>query len=427
MKNNSKSVVNFGSHGWVLILYCLLIFFFYVGMCNDGTNATGPAIAENMGVELPEILGGNSIGGVLGVILFVILGQVNRKIGARITSGMCCIVAGAAYIAMCNATSVTMYTAFYTIVVGTIMSAGYISGGTLVARWFPKRKGMVMGYTTMGLNLASAIYVPITLFSISTFEGIQLGAVPIGIGCIVLGIIGLLVIRNTPEERGTNPDNVSDEVYALEYDTQDNVEDTAGWTTGKLLKTKELWLAAIATGIFQICSVGVMTQMVLRNVEFGFEMATAVSIMSVIAIIGICGSWLVGLIDDKIGTKKTMIGFGIWYAVALFLNASEVMSLVYVSMFMIGMGIGGSANFMTSLPTSIFGRHGYDKVNSVLFPMQGVLTAFCFAINAAVLSMTGSYRFVYVTLGALAIANVIIILFINENKYNRDKKAEMHN
>ena len=42
---------------------------------------------------------------------------------------------------------------------------------------------------------------------------------------------------------------------------------------------------------------------------------------------------------------------------------------------MIGMAIGGSANFTTSLPAAIFGRHEFDKVNSVIFPVQGLITS----------------------------------------------------
>ena len=69
------------------------------------------------------------------------------------------------------------------------------------------------------------------------------------------------------------------------------------------------------------------------------------------------------MIDEKVGTKKTMVLFGIWYAIALLLNftaVDHVTPLVYASLFMIAMGIGGSANFTTSLPTSIFGRQGFD-------------------------------------------------------------------
>lgn len=38
-----------------------------------------------------------------------------------------------------------MYGVAMCFVVGGIMSAGYIAGGTLVAQWFPKKKGVVMG------------------------------------------------------------------------------------------------------------------------------------------------------------------------------------------------------------------------------------------------------------------------------------------
>ena len=43
-KDNRKSVVDFGV-GWVVIIYCLLMFFLYVGMCNDGANITAPNVA----------------------------------------------------------------------------------------------------------------------------------------------------------------------------------------------------------------------------------------------------------------------------------------------------------------------------------------------------------------------------------------------
>ena len=167
--------------------------------------------------------------------VFIIAGQINRKIGARLTSGICCIISGVAYILACNAPSVVLYTVAMCFVYGGIMSAGYVAGGTLVATWFPKKKGVVMGYTTMGHNLASAFYVQLVAILIAPMvtgmadigQNFKTGIVPIGVGAIVLGILGMLFIRNTPQERGINPDNVSDEVYAAEYDTTDEVRATA--------------------------------------------------------------------------------------------------------------------------------------------------------------------------------------------------------
>ncbi len=432
---NKNSVVNFGA-GWVVILYCLLMFFLYVGMCNDGANITAPNVEYLLGLETGTIMNMNSLAGLVGVVFFIIAGQINRKIGARLTSGICCIISGVAYILACNAPSVVLYTVAMCFVYGGIMSAGYVAGGTLVATWFPKKKGVVMGYTTMGHNLASAFYVQLVAILIAPMvtgmadigQNFKTGIVPIGVGAIVLGILGMLFIRNTPQERGINPDNVSDEVYAAEYDTTDEVEGDGGWTTGKLLRTKELWLAAITTAFFQICSVGVMSQLVKRNVELGFQQQEAMNVMTILALGGVVGSWLVGVIDDKIGTKKTMVGFGIWYAVALLLNftaVDQVTVLVYVSLFMIAMGIGGSANFTTSLPTSIFGRQGFDKVNSVIFPIQGAVTALCFLVNGTVQLITGGQiRMAYLVFAGVALVNVVLVLLVNEHRYNRDFAAQ---
>ena len=385
-KDNRKSVVDFGV-GWVII-YCLLMFFLYVGMCNDGANITAPNVAYRLGLEQGDIMNMNSLAGLVGVVFFIIAGQVNRKIGARMTSGICCIISGIAYILACNAPSIVIYTVCMCFVYGGIMSAGYVAGGTLVASWFPKKKGVVMGYTTMGHNFASAFYVQ------------------------------LVAILIAPTVAGTTN---------IEYDTKDAVEGDGGWTTGKLLATKELWLAAITTGFFQICSVGVMSQLVIRNTQLGFSQQAAMNVMTILALGGVVGSWLVGVIDDAIGTKKTMVMFGIWYAIALLLNFTAVDSvtpLVYVSLFMIAMGIGGSANFTTSLPTSIFGRQGFDKVNSVIFPIQGAVTALCFLVNGVVQKITGGQiRMAYLVFAGVALVNVLLVLMVNEHKYNRDWMA----
>jgi OFA family oxalate/formate antiporter-like MFS transporter len=424
---NKNSIFRFGLWGWVTILYCLLMFFLYVGMCNDGANITAPAITAVLGAGDGEIMNLNSIAGLVGVVFFIIVGQINQRIGPRLTSGICCIVAGVAYILAFNSPSTLLYCAAMCFVYGGIMSAGYVAGGTLVASWFPKKKGAVMGYTTMGHNFASAFYVQLLsiLIGPSVLKTIGGAVIPIGIAAIVLGVLGMILIRNTPQERGLNPDNVSDKVYQEEYDTSSG--DDSGWTVGKLLATKELWLAAVTTGFFQICSVGVMTQLVLRNVEIGFEQQTALNIMTVLALGGVVGSWLVGVIDEKIGTKKTMIGFGVWYCIALLLNFATGMTitpLVYVSLFMIAMGIGGSANFTTSLPTSIFGRQGFDKVNAVIFPIQGAITALCFAVNGIVQLITGGQiRMAYIVFAGVALVNVVLVLLIDEHKYNRDWKA----
>ncbi|MBU5428107.1 MFS transporter [Tissierella pigra] len=418
---NSKSsnqLGKFGKAGWGTIIYCAAMFWLYVGMVNDGSNITAPAFTEKMGIEYSTVLSMGTVAGLVGFIFFLIFGQVNRKIGARYTSGICMILSGVAYLGLGYSNSLVMYAICLCIVTGASMSAGYIAGGTLVAKWFPKKKGIVMGYTTMGHNLASAFYVPLISATVGSF-GLSKGVVLPSIAAIFLGIIGIIFVRDTPEARGQLPDNVNREEYEREYHT-DVVDEDGGWTTSKLLKTKELWLSAITTGMYQLVTVGIMTQLVVRNMQLGFTQSQAIGIMTVLACIGVVGSWGFGVIDQKWGTKNSMLIFGAWYVLALIANITEIKILVYISIFMIGMSIGGSANFTTSLPAAIFGRHGFEKVNSVVFPIQGLITALNFLLSGISIKLTGSLRGVYIINVFLILINMILINIIDEHRYNKD-------
>ncbi len=423
MGNNKKSgnsLVSFGKAGWGTIIFCMAMFWFFVGFCTDGNNITAPAVAEHLGIQSGTVLQMNSYGGILGVIFYIAFSQLTKKIGARKVAGITLIISGIAYIVMGNCPNLAVYTIAYTCLIGSIMSAGYVAGGALVAQWFPKRKGVVMGYTTMGLNIASATWVPMMTLIIAKM-GFEKGVIVPGVLVAVLAVIGLAFMRDTPQERGVNPDMVSDEVYKAEYDTDDTEADNR-WTVGKLLKTPAVWTVAIATGILQCCSTGVMSQLVVRNQELGMSATQAISMMTVIAVVGIFGSWFIGILDDKFGTKKVMVLFCVWYAAAILANVTNTTAGMYIAVVMIGISIGGSANFMTSFPSSVFGRHGFETVNSVIFPIQSILTACAFMINGISLNVTGSLRWSYLILAVIALINIIFVGLTKDHQFNLDWK-----
>lgn len=418
---SKKDLFNFG-RGWWTIIFCLLMFWFYAGMVNDSSNIVAPAVAEKLGVPAGSVLNMGTVAAMVGVIFFFIMGAVNRKIGPRLTSFICLILGGIGYFGMGRAESLAVYAVFLCICTIGCMSAGYIAGGAFVAQWFPKKKGIVMGYTTMGHNLATGLYVPFITFLVGRF-GVTNAVIIPAVLVIILAFVGLAFMRNTPQERKINPDNVSDDVYKAEYFTE-MIDDDGGWTVKKLIKRKTFWLVAVASGGFQFVSTVIITQLVVRNQELGFTQTEAITIMTILAFAGIVGSWIIGAIDQKFGTKKTMIFFGIWYAIALLLNVTEKRPLVIVFLIMFAIALGGSANFTTSLPAAVFGRHGFSKVNSVLFPIQALVSSFGFCVNGNVLNKTGSLRLSYIIAAAAAIVVVIIVLFIKEHEFNRDFMTE---
>lgn len=420
--NKKNSLVDFGKAGWGVIIFCMAMFYFFVGFCTDGNNVSAPAAAAHLGVDAGTILVRNSYVGLIGVVFYIVMSQLARKIGAKKVAAICLIIAGISFYFIGNPPSLLGYTIAYTFLIGSSMSSGYVAGGALVAKWFPKKKGLVMGYTTAGLNIASATWVLLMtkLSGVMTFEKAVI--IPC-IAVVILGLIGLFFIKDTPQEAGQNPDNVSAEVYAKEYDTKNEAEDDR-WTTGQLLRMKEVWTVGLATGILQLCSTGVMSQLVSRNIELGMDANKAVLMMTVIALVGIFGSWFIGVLDDKFGTKRTMMVFCLWYALAVFANVLGTTWSMYLAVIMIGFSIGGSANFMSSFPASVFGRQGFEKMNSVVFPIQAIMTCVAFLINGIALKATGSLRGAFIVVACFALIDIFVVAITTDHKYNLDFQEE---
>lgn len=429
---NTKS--NFGK-GWLIIFYCMIMFWFLIGYSIDGQNIVISVFSAAHWQELgyasdlalhAKLLDLAMYAGFIGVIAYFVIGRLCVKIGGRALSVICLALAGASYIYYGHASTTTSYFIGLTLVTIFINGAAYIGGGNLVTQWFPKKKGLANGYTTMGHNLGSALYVPLIAALIGGM-GMATGMTVMGVVGICVAIVAYFIVRNTPQERGILPDNVSQEVYEREYADMSEVgtDTKSRWTVAKLLKTPEMWLVALIIGINQLVTTGVMSQMVPRNMEFGFSQTKAVSLMTVCALVGLVGSYGFGFIDQKLGVKTAIRGYLVWYIIALGINVTLNNAIGgYICVAMVGIAIGAAANFMTSLPASVFGRHNFDLVYSIYFPIMEIVLMLNYKVNSLALSMTGSLRGAYVVFIVLLAVNIILISVLNVRKYNLDYAKE---
>lgn len=426
---NTKA--NFGK-GWLIIFYCMIMFWFLIGFSIDGQNIVIEVFAgahwEELGFADQTALHAKLLdiamwAGFIGVIAYFVIGRICVKVGGKMLSVVCLALAGASYIYYGAAKDLTAYFIGLTLVTIFINGAGYIGGGNLVTQWMPKKKGLANGFTTMGHNLGSALYVPLISALIGAY-GMAKGMSITGIAAIVIAVIAFFIIKDTPQECGVYPDNVTKEVYEKEYADM-TTENTGRWTVAKLLKTKEMWIVALIIGINQLVTTGVMSQMVSRNMELGFTQTKAVSLMTACALIGLAGSYAFGFVDQKLGVKTSIRTFLIWYVIALAINYGfNNMIGGYICVMMVGVAIGASANFMVSLPASVFGRHSFDLVYSIYFPIMEIVLMLNYKINSIALTMTGSLRGAYLVFIALLVVNVVLISILDVRKYNLDYKKE---
>ena len=416
----------FGAWGWFLLIFGFLIFFSNGGFFADGTNVIAPAVAERLGVDRTIILNMNTVAGIVGVIIAIIAGQLNQRIGPAKVAAGCLILAGLGHIATGNAVSVPMYLIAMCCVGGGLSAGSFVGIGTLVAMWFPRKQGQAMSVVAMGSNFGTMVFVPLLTVLVGSL-GIAVSSVICGVVAAVVGVIGAVMLRNTPQERGLYPDNVTEAEFKANYAAAAPEEDPHGWTVGKLLCTKETWLCVLSTGFLMLVQMGIMTQLVARNMEVGMNQALATGVMSAIAVIGVIGSVIIGRIVFKLGIKKAGVMTAVLYVVALLCNISGIMPLVWISLVIIGFLGAAAPNLMNSIPGSVFGRVGYAKVNSVVFPITNIIFMCNFAVNGIVQGLFHSISAVYIVFAVLALISLFLILAIQDHKCDQDYMAAHKN
>lgn len=421
-----QSKRGFGAWGWFLLIFGFLIFFSNGGFFADGTNVIAPAVAERLGVDRTIILNMNTVAGIVGVIIAIIAGQLNQRIGPAKVAAGCLILAGLGHIATGNAVSVPMYLIAMCCVGGGLSAGSFVGIGTLVAMWFPRKQGQAMSVVAMGSNFGTMVFVPLLTVLVGSL-GIAVSSVICGVVAAVVGVIGAVMLRNTPQERGLYPDNVTEAEFKANYAAAAPEEDPHGWTVGKLLCTKETWLCVLSTGFLMLVQMGIMTQLVARNMEVGMNQALATGVMSAIAVIGVIGSVIIGRIVFKLGIKKAGVMTAVLYVVALLCNISGIMPLVWISLVIIGFLGAAAPNLMNSIPGSVFGRVGYAKVNSVVFPITNIIFMCNFAVNGIVQGLFHSISAVYIVFAVLALISLFLILAIQDHKFDQDYMAAHKN
>lgn len=414
--------------GWHLMVFAILAMLVTNAGVNDGLNIALPAIAKGSGLDYELCLSMGTVAGFVGVAMMLVIAKFRDRFGGRKVSAALFIIFGLTfYFLFLRATNIVMYALAQCIMVSCGQGCFYLCTGSMQSDWFPKKRGVVNGISTIGANIGTAILAPLMTFLL-TLADYKTSLAAFAAAALVLAAYEYVTLRDNPIEAGMYPDNVSKEVYETEYKKISEYDGyVSDWTIPKMLSCKEVWLASIVPGFITLGLLGIITQFVPRNISLGLSEGVAISAMTVAGLVGIVGSYAIGFIDTKLGTKKAcMIYCGIFGLGILFnLLAEFFLPFVYVSIFIVGFSLGGSTNMSLSFPASIFGVLDYPKVNGVIFPINYCIGCLNFVVNAVVMKITGSLTGAYVVYFVLFLLNILIVAKTEEGKWDKLKHPEL--
>ena len=425
--NNTKS--NFGRKGWMIIIYVLFLYMFSATP-PDTLNVTAGWFAEVIGVESTSLLPFFAIGGFVGILVALVLGQFIAKKGVKWPTVGILIVYAVIWLLNGFVKSVPMYAVITILLVAVSDAMNLVSTQQIMNNWFPKKKGIALGWSTMGMCFSSAIMVAV-FSALKGIINIQAPYYLMTVICIILAIVTAVWFKNYPEEAGAYPDNepLTEEQKAANLKLINEYK--SDFTLGKLLKTKELWALIFLFGFLFLGLVGITSQMIPRMACVGFEQNVAIMWLTISSVIGIFGSFGWGWVDQRIGTKKAVEIFCICWTLMCVVAAYGAFGVskpvTIVSVVMYSLLLGGLGNLMPSLTITIFGRYDFPQANKIMVPLVVCIRSFALFIVPAMIEIAGGvgheaegYFRVFIILTILSLISTIIAFCIKDKMIGKE-------
>ncbi|MDD6160903.1 MAG: MFS transporter [Oscillospiraceae bacterium] len=417
-----KSVNNFGRKGWAVVFYVLLIYLFTC-VTNDTLNVTTGFFGNFLQVDPNSLLPFAAVGGFVGVILSLVAGIVIAKKNVKVPTAVLFTVLGLLFAFNGQAKNVGMFAIATILTTAVSQTLNLVCTQQIMSNWFPKKKGIALGWATMGMPICSAVMVAV-------FEGlfhVDISA-PYWLMfaiCVILAIVTGVWFKNYPEEAGAYPDNEPVDPEEQKKTLEFLANYKSPWTVGKLLKAKEFWMLVFIFGFMFMGLVATVAQLIPRinsllptpNNQMGIMWLTIASI------IGIPGSFAWGFIDQKIGTGKTNRIFCVCWTVTMVLSFIGMqlrsLPLTIVTVVLYALLNGGLGNMMPSMFISIFGRYDFAQANKVGMPLIICLRSLTLIIMPIILAAAGAdqamgYRNVFVLISVLSVIATILAFLLKD-------------
>ena len=410
-----KEKYNFSARHWSMIGICFLLCLLANAVTSDSENVILPLLSDANGWDYyGKVLTFATIAGCTSIVGNLILGKICEKKGAKFMTVLS-LFAAAIFVFLYG--TATTYPLLVIGLIGTIcfgQSISFLGANAIIASWFPYKKGLAMGFVTIGPPAATVMMVSALTFLIN-HVGIKGGIYTICGVLIAVAVLCIIFVHNTPEEVGCTPDNLNkQEIEALERGknaliSADSKEHKM--TVKELVRTRAFWFIVIIIGICSLTQTGLMAQWIVRYQGTAFE-SKAGLLMSIAAVVGIFGSMIAGYLENKLGTQKAYAVLAIWFAVALVMNFTNIPILVYISVPMFGLTITFMQIFMPAFELSVFGRANFAQANAIIFTVVSICGQLTFLLISACKSIFGEVRSVYIVFAILLLITAVLALMM---------------
>ena len=332
---------------------------------------------------------------------FVFAGRLQDRRGPRLCALLGALLVGGGFILATFTSSLLFLYCSFGLIVGIGNGFGYSAPMPVGSKWFPDKRGLIVGIMVGGYGAGSAIFGPVASALIESF-GWRMTFRVLGLLFLAMGLAGASLLKNPPA--GYRVPGWSGPAAIVTR------RETA---TSEMLRTRTFYALWVAYCLGATAGLMTISQLVPFARSAGLGAAAATFAITVGAVGNGGGRILSGWLSDAIGrlaTLRTMVAISAVAMPALYVWREQPV-LFFALVAVVYWCYGTQLSVFASTTADFYGTKYLGMNYGVLFTAWGIAGIVGPIVAGRAYDATGDYRFAFYVAGTLAaIAFTVLIL-----------------
>jgi MFS transporter, OFA family, oxalate/formate antiporter len=326
--------------------------------------------------------------------LGIVMGWLTDRLGPRIVMTLLGSFLGVSYLLMSQVSNLWQFQINYALVGGIGISTLSVPVMVTVARWFIKKRGLMLGIVQAGNGVGGFIFPPLAGWLILSYGWRSAYAI-FGIIALAGIMIAGFFLKRDPRDMGQLPDGESRSVSLPARHSNPGFKEV-GVSLRETIRTRQFWMIAGIYCSFGFCRSTFLAHMPAHVQDLGFSLADGANILAVITGSSMFSRIGMGRVADRIGNRKAfMISFAVTTISLLWGLAAHDLWELYLFSFVFGVGWGNQAVLRFSLTSELFGIASLGLVMGILGVAESVAATFGSYFAGCIFDVLGSYQLVF--------------------------------
>ncbi|MFV0441582.1 MAG: MFS transporter [Lachnospirales bacterium] len=407
----------FARQAIIFMVLGVMYFFTFSGLQTDHMNILTPYLLEHRGWTDLQITNPATLASIIATFVYILAGTAFTKLGLKRVFIACLLIMGVSTAGIALAGDNYMMYAISLFTLRLFVVPMQFGAYSLCANWFIKYRGRVMGIITIGSPLFSIAGIGILTALVASL-GLNAYLV-ISVFLALLAFLTFFGPASKPEDMGLFPDG-SETAPISEVDDIEEV------SFKEFITDIKAWKIMAVFGTLQFIIICMMTYMAVRYISLSTPdqvpnlfVSHALKWLSIGAACGIPMSFVLGWVDDKLGTIRAAIVLTFLYLFAVVplmimpVGGSEVLMAIWA--FGVACMTGGMPTLDPCITSYVYGRKKSIAINKWRFAVQSIPSAFALTFMGY-FNQTGRLTMAYVVLLCLLIIPFVVLLSMRDMK-----------